>query len=143
VASLSSRWVIVLVVTGLLAQAACFVVYSPLLVSAAWSCWPDPFDAQPFSPQAWANAGQEARAAMARDAIRQLRPGMTEAEALALLGKSGGPGGPEGRARSHWYYLDPRCNVLSAWHWDVHDTTYLDVHIDAEGRVTGASIEGM
>jgi hypothetical protein len=78
---------------------------------------------------------------MARDAIRQLRPGITEDEALALLGKGGVLEGDVGRARSHWYFLYPHDSPW--WHWDIHDTTYLEVNIDAEGRVMGASIEGM
>jgi hypothetical protein len=102
----------------------------------------DPFEARPFDPAAWAAADTYGRAAMARDAIRHLPPGTPEAEVERLLG----PGrvedskrltgsAPGAAIRTYCYHLG------GGWAF-YYDSTFLWVHVGADGRVIEAVIGG-
>jgi hypothetical protein len=102
----------------------------------------DPFEARPFDPEAWAAADTEGRAAMARDAIRHLPAGTPEADVVALLGQTQVDetvrltgSGPPGAVRTYSYYL-------GFWGAIYYDSTFLWVHVDADGRVVAAVIGG-
>jgi hypothetical protein len=100
---------------------------------------PDPFDARPFDPATWASANDEQRAAMSRDAIRHLPPGLPEDEIEPLLGegyvdkhneKYPSGVGPQGAARTYWYGLGGRSGTRY----------FLWVHVGEDGRVMEAVI---
>jgi hypothetical protein len=102
----------------------------------------DPFEARPFDPAAWAAADHEGRASMARDAIRHLPAGTPEADIEAMLGKTRveetvrlTASGPQGAVRTYSYFL-------GCWSAIYYDSTFLWVHVDAEGRVIAAVIGG-
>lgn len=103
----------------------------------------DPFEARPFDPAAWAAADHEERAAMARDAIRHLPHGTPEADIEPLLGRPGEvietprltASYPGGAVRTHSYYL-------GCWSGRYYDSTFLWVHVGADGRVVAAVIGG-
>jgi len=102
----------------------------------------DPLEARPFDPASWAAADSLGRAAMARDAIRHLPPGTPEAEVVRLLGP--GPVTPSRRltasaprraVRTYEYHL-------GGWGFPYDDSTFLWVHVGADGRVIEAVIGG-
>jgi hypothetical protein len=79
---------------------------------------------------------------MARDVIRHLPAGTPEADIEALLGKAGveetarlTASRPAGAVRTYSYYL-------GSWSLLYYDSTFLWVHVDAEGRVVAAVIGG-
>ena len=100
---------------------------------------PDPFDARPFDPATWASANDEQRAAMSRDAIRHLPPGLSEDQIEPLLGKvevdnhnvqNPSGVGPRGAARTYWYGLGFGSGA----------SYFLWVHVGEDGRVMEAVI---
>ncbi len=116
------------------------------LVAFATACWPDPFDTRPFDPAVWAAGDNHDRGAMARGAIRRLPPGVFEAEVVALLGagipiEEAWPSayGKYGAVKGHSYHVG--C-WSGHFHRDAHDSTFLWVHIGADGRVVAAEIGG-
>jgi hypothetical protein len=133
-----------------LATGVGLVVCAYLLIN-----WLDPFAARRFDPESWSTADSKGRAAMARDAIRHMPPGLPEAEITKLLGEAGDviateklvgstPGGPlprfggsapAGSVRTYSYYL-------GSWSNWAYDDTFLWVHVDNEGRVVAAVIGG-
>jgi hypothetical protein len=106
--------------------------------------WLDPFDTRPFDPKAWAEADMDGKAAMARDAIRHIRAGMPENDIRGLLGErephetrrlTGSA--PPGALRTYSY-------PLGFWGSSFYgyDSTYLWVHVGADGKVIAAVIGG-
>jgi hypothetical protein len=102
----------------------------------------DPFEARSFDMAAWAAADTLGRAAMARDAIRHLPPGTPESEVERLLGP--GPvvdsqrltaSAPGAAVRTYCYHLG------GGWAF-YYDSTFLWVHVGADGRVVEAVIGG-
>jgi hypothetical protein len=103
----------------------------------------DPFEARSFDRAAWAVADNEGRAAMARDAIRHLPSGLPASDIEPLLGKCERviethrltASGPRGAVRTYSYYL-------GGWGFPYYDSTFLWVHVGADGRVIEAVIGG-
>src|SRR5262249_24582172 len=100
-------------------------------------------DARPFDPAAWAAADSTDRAAMARDVIRHLPAGLPEADIEPLLGKGEVwetrrliGSSPGGAVRTYEYYL-------GCWSGRYYDSTFLWVHVGADGRVIKAVIGGV
>jgi hypothetical protein len=103
----------------------------------------DPFEARSFDPAAWAAAESEVRATMSRDAIRHLPPGTPEAKIESLLGLPNKlietsrltSSYPRVAVRTYSYYL-------GCWSGRYHDSTFLWVHVGADGLVVAAVIGG-
>lgn len=126
--------ILVLVIVGGMAVAAGGVVVLRRALN--------PFDNRAFSAAAWAAGSPEVRAAMAGDAVRHVRPGMSEAEVVALLGKPDPDnvlqGGRDARvrgARAYTYYI-------GSWSMGGMDDAFVYVHLDASGRVVASEIHG-
>jgi len=105
----------------------------------------DPFDDQPFSQSAWAAADSQTRAAMARDAIRQLPNGTRADRVKNLLGqptpvtRSSGSMDAYGNPLKYpetWSYY------LGSWSSHGLDDAFLYVHLDSQKRVASVEING-
>jgi hypothetical protein len=104
----------------------------------------DPFEARPLDRSAWLTTNAVGRAPMARDAIRHLPPETPEAEVERLLGKCETlietrrltSSGPRGAVWTYSYYLGSRPAPY------YYDSTFLWVHVGADGRVIEAVIGG-
>ncbi len=109
----------------------------------------DPFDDEPFSPQAWANAESQARGPMARDAMRWIPIGMPADRVQELLGKKDkyfpGVGGDRDgfgnplRGHTTWSYYLGCWSSISRYGID---SAFLYVHFGADGLVVAAEITG-
>lgn len=103
----------------------------------------DPFAARKFEPESWAAARDEERAAMARDAIRNLPTGLLETDIEPLLGAPHKViathrltnSGPRKAVRTYSYYL-------GCWSLAYYDSTFLWIHVGEDGRVISAEIGG-
>lgn len=80
---------------------------------------------------------------MARDVVRRLTPGMTEAQVVAMLGK------PEevvlaNRDAGGNHVLGPRAYTyyLGGWSMRGMDSAFVFVHLDANDRVIKSEIDG-
>jgi hypothetical protein len=131
----------ILAVGGLTLVICCAAFAGSVSLIVALRCV-HPFNAERFTPAAWAAASDERRAAMSWDAIRHLPPGLPEDEVRSLLG----PGvvedshrltgsAPPRAIRTCSYYL-------GCWSATAYDSTFLWVHLDKEGRVAEAVIGG-
>jgi hypothetical protein len=102
----------------------------------------DPFDNRRFSARAWRSADQNARARMGRDLIaHHIRPGQSEAEVIALLGKPSeikvaGIDGHFHGVRRLEYYLGS-WGLYRGW-----DDAFVYVYLDGENRVIEATLDG-
>jgi hypothetical protein len=132
----------------------CLLVFAVIAVASCVGCtgsitaftyvcrWLDPFEARRLDPEAWAVAEPEGRAAMARDAIRHLPPGLPEEEIQALLGpcsvgdrRGTTASTPADAVRTYQYYL-------GSWSPTYYDDTFLRVHVGEDGRIIAAVIAG-
>ena len=103
----------------------------------------DPFDNRTFSAAAWRNGDREARARMARSAVRRhVVAGLSEQQLVALLGAPDDvltTADPAGNSlpgtRRYEYYL-------GSWSTYGFDDAFLYVHLDAANRVMSAEIDG-
>lgn len=103
----------------------------------------DPFDDRRFSTSAWRTTSADGKAPMARSAIRDhLRPGLSQAELVALLGEPGArltgkDAGGNGLAGSQTYSY-----YLGSWSIYGFDDAFLYVHLDSDGRIISAEVNG-
>jgi hypothetical protein len=103
----------------------------------------DTYDVRPFDRAAWAAGGADERKRMTRDALRQLRPGLHEADVVAMLGKTNDDEpamqAPQlvsrGVKKTLAYYLGSNTSGPL-------ESRFLWVHLDTEGKVVFAEIGG-
>lgn len=144
-----------LIVFAALAATGCIGCAGSIAGFTYFCRWLDPFEARRFDRHEWAAAGPEERAAMARDAIRHVPPGLPEAEIPALLGRCSvhetrrltgtamrgarlpyyGGTAPPGAVRTYSCYL-------GSWSTLYYDDAFLWVHVGEDGKVIAAVIGG-
>jgi hypothetical protein len=131
----------------LLLLATTFVAGAGLAVAiVALDSYLDPFDDGPFTPEAWAVADDEERAAMARGAVKHVSVGMPETEVVALLGK------PDWIWNSRELTASAPARAVRTYSYGVAtsslaslrrlDSVYVWVHVGGDGRVIVAEIGG-
>lgn len=105
----------------------------------------DPFDERPFDSAVWANANEQERGPMARDAMRHLTSGLPADQVRELLGEptilpsTGDRWGIRPRHAETWCYW---IGCWSAIHWYGYDSASLYVHFDTNGKVASSEIDG-
>ena len=101
----------------------------------------NPFNDEPFSKEAWADAAAEQRAAMAEDLVtHHVSPGMSSKQVVSLLGEPGeiwvkGTGFRVKGERTLVYYI-------GSWSTQGMDDAFVCVHLDDTGSVIEAEISG-
>lgn len=116
------------------------------LFAAGWLAldWLDPFNDRRFNASTWVQQkSAEARAAMARDLIRNhLPPGTPRSQVKSLLGApgeilSGRDAGGNTLPGVETYSYD-----IGSWSMYSFDDVFVYVHLDGSGKVVGAEING-
>lgn len=114
-----------------------------VLLYLRWGNPLDPFDDRWFSSARWQRASDEIRARMARSAVRQITPHLSQAAVTTILGKPDNVlTDREDAGGNHLPGVETYEYSLGCWSSYGFDQAHLYVHFDETGRVIGCEISG-